>query len=87
MPTQSRKKVSPLCATCMWAKWDRTKSGRLSTTGSGRCAYPVEQLALPAAFYYEGYDDGPSGGYVNRLRSTLTECPKYIAHASKITKL
>lgn len=37
------------CTDCKWAKWVRTKAGRINHCYSGRCTYQVEIPLLPAA--------------------------------------
>lgn len=71
------------CTGCKWAKWQRTKTFNLHPSGDGRCTKMIEIPALPAAFYWRGYNSGsapsPSGGYINRHKDHDDNCPCYEA--------
>ncbi len=63
------------CTDCKYAKWDRTKAGRLSPTGNGVCYFPVKPIVLPNAHYFIGGTPNLCGGYINRTRVYSTDCP------------
>lgn len=71
------------CTKCKYAKWDRTKTGRLHPSGDGRCEYPYKMLELPASFYWvgpmssRGYIYKPSGGSINRQEELAHHCIYY----------
>jgi hypothetical protein len=71
------------CTDCKWAKWKRTKSFNLHPSGDGRCTKMIKIPALPAAFFWPGYNGSPppspSGGYINRRRNHDDHCPYYEA--------
>jgi hypothetical protein len=37
------------CRDCKWARWQRTKSGRVNPNHGGVCLAPVPEVALPAS--------------------------------------
>lgn len=66
-----------ICEQCAYAKWDLTKTGRLSPTGDGRCMY-VAAFQLPKAFYFIGGYPIPGGGHINRMNGNSYEgCPTF----------
>lgn len=64
------------CVGCAFAEWNKTKSGRLSPTGDGRCGYEVKLPQLPAAFYWLG-SASTGGGHINRKKELREHCPMY----------
>ena len=72
--------MTNVCTTCRFAKWNTKTSGRLHSSGDGRCQWEMPRVNLPIAFYYVGYTDkhnmpAPSGGFINRKR--LKPCPAW----------
>jgi hypothetical protein len=71
------------CTGCKWAQWERTKAGKLHPSGRGMCQKIIEIPALPAAFFWPGYNGigvpSPRGGYINRRRDHNDHCPYYEA--------
>lgn len=66
------------CVDCKYAKWNRTKSGRLHPSGYGRCEYPWEMPPLPAAMYWIGNKaPDPCGGYISRRTGLKEDCVYY----------
>ena len=67
------------CKGCIYADWVRTKTGRLSPLGDGRCRYEYRLPALPASMYWPGHrnDPTPSGGYIRRNEPLRRDCPYY----------
>ena len=64
------------CITCAYAQWERTKNGRLSPTGSGRCTWKFH-CPIPVSMYWIGKSSPePAGGYINR-HEKLKHCPCY----------
>lgn len=63
------------CDTCMHAIWRRTSNGRLHPSGGGRCGVPWLPAPLPKAFYWVGAEPRPAGGYIDRYRNNIKECP------------
>lgn len=57
------------CDDCIYAEWERTKTGRLHPSKDGKCKrfekHPLD-LRLPAAFYWPGGPPRPAGGYIKR---------------------
>lgn len=69
------------CTGCKYAKWDRTKIGRLSPTGNGICTYNYKIPKLPASMYWVGFDDNgpaPLGGYINRRENFKNDCIYFV---------
>jgi len=65
------------CKGCKYAKWDRTKTGRLHPSGDGKCTFIVKPSPLPNAFYYV---QSPfiCGGHISRNRDPYrNHCPYY----------
>lgn len=78
----SEKKTKGECDDCKFAKWNRTKTGRLHPDRGGRCTY-LEQhplpMDVPSAFYWVGRSaPEPSGGWIDRgLRQDKAPCKFY----------
>lgn len=67
------------CINCRFAKWDRTESGRLSPSGSGRCIWQMPQIKVPKAMYHHA-PLKPSGGYIDRHDpARYADCPAWEA--------
>lgn len=70
-----------ICEGCVFAKWNRTNSGKLHPDGSGRCQYVVEPRVIPASMYFLGIDGPPLGGHIIRksvgFSKIITECPTF----------
>jgi len=62
------------CKGCKYAEWDRTKTGRLSPTGDGKCKYKYKIPKLPASRYWIGGDPYPNGGFINRKEELKEHC-------------
>jgi len=58
------------CVGCIYAEWERTKSGRLHPSGDGLCRYFKEHqldYRIPAAFFWPCLPTlVPHGGRINR---------------------
>jgi hypothetical protein len=64
------------CVGCRWAEWDRTKTGRLSPRGDGRCLYPVVLPVLPLSrSWLSGRSPTPLGGWIVRQPGHGDGCP------------
>jgi len=62
------------CITCVYASWEKTKNGRLSPTGSGRCLWD-RPCVIPASMYFFGKAElKPMGGYINRHEKLKESC-------------
>jgi len=61
------------CDNCQFAVWKHTLSGALHPNNSGRCAYPIPKVVLPAAFYWIGTPT-PCGGYIERGQMLSRAC-------------
>jgi hypothetical protein len=53
-----------ICVGCVYAKWDRDRSGRLNKRKSGRCTWMLD-ARLPKAFAWISTPK-PIGGWINR---------------------
>jgi hypothetical protein len=62
------------CTDCKHAHWERTAAGKLHPNGDGKCHYPLEMPALPAAMYWTFCSPLPSGGFINRRRDNESHC-------------
>lgn len=63
------------CKDCKYAEWDRTKTGRLSPSGNGRCIYPYKVPKLPASMYWISFSTPhPCGGNINRKEELKEDC-------------
>jgi hypothetical protein len=66
------------CTGCSYAKWDRTKTGRLSPNGGGECTVKIKIPPLPACMYWFGRQaPKPHGGYINRKKELKEHCAYY----------
>ncbi|MGD9157191.1 MAG: hypothetical protein PVG39_02170 [Desulfobacteraceae bacterium] len=66
------------CIGCKYAKWDRTKTGRLSPTGEGRCTFAIKMPVLPTSMFWSfRVEPNPSGGFINRRKEFENHCPCY----------
>lgn len=64
------------CLDCKYARWYKTKNGRMHQSGDGTCQWKYPVIVLPVAFYFwqwSGKMPEPSGGFINRHK--LRECP------------
>ena len=71
------------CRSCRFASWQRTKTGRLHPSQSGRCTWEGwKAWAIPSAFYFFGGNRDtptrPSGGYLTRS-APHADCPLWEA--------
>jgi len=64
------------CLKCNYARWNLTKTGRLSPTGEGHCTKAVERPILPNAFYWIGCPSA-GGGSIHRKTEYQMDCPFY----------
>lgn len=64
------------CTHCIHAIWDKTKTGRLSPTGDGRCGKKLKPPKLPAAFFWFSAPK-PVGGHINRREDLKEHCAFY----------
>jgi hypothetical protein len=63
------------CLKCKYAEWIRTESGRLHTSGDGKCKYEYKIPALPQSMYWIGMSiPEPRGGYINRRSEMKNHC-------------
>jgi len=62
------------CTDCIHAEWDRTKTGRLSPTGDGRCRFDYKPRPLPASMYWISGPSMPLGGHINRKEEFKHHC-------------
>lgn len=65
------------CKGCKYAKWAKTKAGRLHPSGDGECTFVVKIPVLPASRYYISGGGAPSGGYIDRNMELKVDCPCY----------
>ena len=69
------------CKDCKYADWQKTVSGKLHPSGSGKCGFVVSIPALPASMYW--FDcPRPNGGSISR-KETLKEHCVYVARDVK----
>ena len=82
------------CLGCRYADWKRTKSGRLHSSGDGRCSFEIVIPVLPLAFYWVGSPPKPTCGFIDRRRTYDNHCAYYqpaarpadhVADAGKMT--
>ena len=62
------------CLGCKYAVWYKTKTGRLSPSGDGRCNYEYILPKLPSSMYWMNGEPEPLGGYINRLVNIKKPC-------------
>lgn len=67
------------CTDCKWAKWQRTKAGKLHPSGQGECTKNFIPPVLPAAFFWSSFINAPCGGLINRRQDHDDHCPYYEA--------
>lgn len=70
------------CNGCRYARWDRTKAGRLHPNGYGRCQYKWEMPALPASMYWIGRPPSPLGSLIERREQLKDHCPYWAREES-----
>jgi hypothetical protein len=67
------------CKQCRFARWQKTKAGKLHTSGDGGCTWDGwKRWQIPAAFYYmnsENKPPAPQGGPINRRNPPTEKCP------------
>jgi len=68
------------CTGCKYAKWERTKTGRLHPSGDGECVYPYKVPSLPAAMFWIN-TPRPMGGFINRREDLKSNCLYYGSEA------
>lgn len=70
------------CNDCKYAKWEKTKSGKLHPSGDGRCEYPWQLSKLPLSKIFVA---SPiiSGGNINRNKSLVGTCVYYERKSEK----
>jgi len=64
------------CLKCKYAKWHKTKTGRLSPYGTGECEFPYKIPPLPASKYWISKPE-PYGGSISRKTKLKIDCPYY----------
>jgi hypothetical protein len=70
------------CKGCKFANWDKTKTGKLSPTGDGKCTYEVKLPVLPASMYWSS---APHiyGGHIERHGEMKEHCAYYTREENK----
>jgi hypothetical protein len=63
------------CTGGKYARWQKTKAGRLHPSGDGECTFKVKIPQLPASMYWIGRTDPvPHGGHINRREDLEDHC-------------
>ena len=63
------------CMDCKHALWSRTKTGRLSPSGEGKCQFKYVTPKLPQSMYWNsGYPPQPWGGQIQRKDELKDHC-------------
>ena len=62
------------CMGCKYAMWDRTKTGRLSPSGEGRCQFGYVLPKLPQSMYWSSGEPHPWGGQIERKAELKDHC-------------
>ena len=65
------------CLNCKYAKWHRSKNGRLHPSGEGECTYRYKPQPLPNAFFWLFNTAHPLGGQINRKKQYEKDCPYF----------
>ena len=70
--------MSDGCKDCRFAKWERTKAGRIKKGSPGRCLYVVELPPMPISVTGS---HGYSNTMFERMRAAIwceyTDCPTF----------
>lgn len=68
--------MSTSCVGCQYAEWDRTRTGRLSPSGDGRCLFEWAPPPLPSSKYFF---TAPIvlGGSISRRKPLREACSLY----------
>lgn len=61
------------CVGCVFADWQKTKTGRLHPSGSGLCTFKYKVPPLPESMYWLD-SPKPRGGYLERNRELKDHC-------------
>ena len=70
------------CKGCKYAVWHKTKTGRISPTGYGKCSYEYKVPPLPASMHWLGVPQ-PVGGYIDRHGELQVHCTYYTREEDK----
>jgi len=70
------------CKGCKYAEWAKTKTGRISPTGNGKCSYEYKVPPLPASMHWLGVPH-PVGGYIDRHGELQVHCTYYTREEGK----
>ncbi len=65
------------CLGCKWAKWDKTKNGRLHPSGDGQCTYQVKIPKLPKSMRWLYDEPRVSAGIITRKSDFEDDCIYY----------
>lgn len=66
------------CLHCRYAEWDRTKSGKLHSSGDGQCKFIWTLPPLPSCKYWISFSQPkPNGGRINRKEELKDHCVYY----------
>ena len=69
------------CIGCKYADWNKTKSGRLHPSGEGQCRHDYQLPPLPNSRYWLQSGLVALGGYIERGKVYITDCPYYESEA------
>jgi hypothetical protein len=61
------------CVGCVFANWDKTKTGRLHPSGKGACEFEYKMPPLPQSMYWFGISE-PLVVYIERNRELKDHC-------------
>jgi hypothetical protein len=70
------------CVGCKYAKWDRTKSGRLHPSGLGECLYEFKLPKIPVCIKSNAFSTVIKLS-INRRRSNDDHCAYYLRDQTK----
>ena len=65
------------CLYCVYARWNKTKSGRNHPSGDGFCTFEYKLKPLPSAYYWVPNNPRPLGGFISRKRDLEDHCPYF----------
>lgn len=65
------------CKGCIYAKWEKTKTGRLHPSGDGNCMFKIKIPELPVSMYWLFSKPRPTGGFINRHNGNREHCSMY----------
>jgi hypothetical protein len=64
------------CTKCIYAKWEKTKSGGLHPSGGGRCTKEIIMPEFPASMYWLS-NPHISHGFISRHKELKDHCVYY----------